>query len=61
MPDIKEVVDLTGKHLDQQPAYDKIINAEVSLQQDEQLVLRKVKRRAFGPDCHIVGKYDNDP
>eukprot|EP00957_Ditylum_brightwellii_P069840 5303891-Ditylum_brightwellii.AAC.1 len=61
MPDIEEVVDLTRKPLDQQPAHGKIINAEVSLQQDKQLVLRKVKRRALGPDGHVVGKYDNDP
>eukprot|EP00957_Ditylum_brightwellii_P143478 10930806-Ditylum_brightwellii.AAC.1 len=60
MPDIEEVVDSTGKSLDQQPVYDKIINVEVSLQQDEQLVIGKVKRRVLGPDGHVVGKYDND-
>eukprot|EP00957_Ditylum_brightwellii_P171858 13082906-Ditylum_brightwellii.AAC.1 len=61
MSDIKEVVDLNGEPLDQQPACDKIINAEVSLWQNEQLVLRKLKRRALGPDGHVVGKYNNDP
>eukprot|EP00957_Ditylum_brightwellii_P209699 15362838-Ditylum_brightwellii.AAC.1 len=39
--DTEEVVDSTGKPLDQQPAYDKIITAEVLIQQDEQLVLEK--------------------
>ena len=33
VPDIEDIIDKDGKLLDQQPAYDTMINAEVRLQQ----------------------------
>ena len=32
VPEIEDTVDANGRLLDQQPAYDRIINAEVQLQ-----------------------------
>jgi len=61
VPEIEDIVDSTGKVLDQQPAYDTIINAEVQLQLGEEFAVGKVKQRAVGPDGHVVGTYDENP
>ena len=61
VPETEDTVDSTGKLIDQQPAYDRIINAEVMLQQGESLVLGKVKRRALGPNGTVEGVYDENP
>eukprot|EP00957_Ditylum_brightwellii_P086072 6548329-Ditylum_brightwellii.AAC.1 len=61
VPDIEDVVDNKGKLLNQQPAYDKLLNAEVALQLDEQTSIGKVTRRALDPDGHVVGSYDENP
>lgn len=60
-PEIEDVVDASGKVLCQQPAYDKIINAEVLLQNGESLQTAKVRRRSIGPDGTTVGKYHDNP
>ena len=39
---IEDIVDSRGKLINQQPAYDQIINAEVQLQLDEETVTGKV-------------------
>ena len=44
IPEIEDAVDANGRLLDQQPAYDAIINAEVQLQLGEEYVTRKVKQ-----------------
>ena len=61
MPDIEDVVDANGHLLDQQPAYDAIINAEVRMQLGEEYVTGKVKQRALGPDGRVAGTYDENP
>ena len=61
IPDVEDVVDATGKVLCQQPAYDKIINAEVLLQNGDTLQTAKVQRRSIGPDGTTVGKYNDNP
>ena len=61
VPEIEDVVDSTGKVLDQQPAYDRIINSEVQLQLGEEFAVGKVKQRAVGPDGEVVGTYDENP
>ena len=61
IPDIKETVDANGHALNQLPAYDRLLNAEVQLQPDDRVTTHKVKRRALGPDGNMVGKYDNNP
>eukprot|EP00957_Ditylum_brightwellii_P140629 10713350-Ditylum_brightwellii.AAC.1 len=54
VPDIEDVVDNKGKLLNQQQAYDKLLNAEVSLQLDDKMSVAKVARQALGLDSHIV-------
>ena len=61
VPETTEAVDSTGRLLDQQPAYDTLINAEVQLQLEDQMALGMVKRRALGPDGTTVGTYDENP
>ena len=47
--------------MNQLPAYDRLLNAEVQLQHDDRVTTGKVKHRALGPDGNMVGKYDNNP
>ena len=60
-PDIEETVDANGCVLNQLPAYDRLLNAEVQLQHDDWVTTSKVKHQALGPDGNMVGKYDNNP
>ena len=59
--EVEDIVDSTGKLINQQPAYDQIINAEVQLQLGEEMVTGKVVQRTIGPDGQVVGTYDNNP
>jgi hypothetical protein len=61
IPETEDSVDSRGRLIDQQPAYDQLINAEVQLQHEEEMVLGKVKQRALGPDGTTVGTYDENP
>ena len=61
IPDIEETVDTNGRVLNQLPAYDRLLNAEVQLQHDDWVTTGMVKRRALGLDGNMVGKYDNNP
>jgi hypothetical protein len=61
IPDIEDSVDATGRLLNQQPAYDRILHSEVALQLGEEMVVGKVTRRAVGPDGTTVGTYDDNP
>ena len=61
VPEIEDAVDANGRLLDQQPAYDRIINAEVMLQLGDDHQRAKVIRRAIGPDGVVVGTYDDNP
>lgn len=61
MPDTEDTVDADGRLLDQQPAYDTMINAEVLLQQGEEYVTCKIIGRSTGPDGKTHGKYDENP
>ena len=60
IPDIEDLVDSTGRLINQCPAYDRIINAEVQMQLDEQMMKGTVKRRVLGPDGRTTGKYDDN-
>jgi hypothetical protein len=53
----RKTVDATGTLLDQQPAYNKIINAEVQLHHQDHITTGKVKRRVLGPDGRTAGSY----
>ena len=59
--EVEDIVDSTGKLINQQPAYDQIINAEVELQLGEEMVTGKVTQRTIGPDGQVTGTYDNNP
>ena len=59
--EVEDIVDSTGKLLNQKPAYDQIINAEVQLQFGEEIVTGKVTQRTIGPDGQVTGTYDNNP
>jgi hypothetical protein len=61
LPETEDTVDATGRLIDQQPAYDQIINSEVLLQQGDEVVRGKVKQRSIGPDGRTVGSYDPNP
>jgi hypothetical protein len=61
VPDIEDMVDANGKLLNQQPAYDKILHSEVSLQLGESIAVGKVTKRAIGPDGTVAGTYDENP
>ena len=59
--DIEDSVDHSGQLLNQHPAYDRLLNAEVQLQLGEEYATGKVRIRALGPDGSTTRKYDNNP
>ena len=61
VPDIEDSVDSQGKLLNQQPAYDKMLHAEVQMQTENGTMQGTVLRRAMSPDGKIPGRYDNNP
>ena len=60
-PEIEDTIDATGRLLNQSPAYDRMINAEVRRQLDDAAASGKVKRQALGPDGQMTGKYNTNP
>ena len=60
-PEVEDIVDSTGKMLNQQPAYDKLINAEILLQLDDQPAMGKVIGRTIGDNGKMMGSYDPNP
>ena len=61
VPEIEDAVDAKGQLIDQQPAYDCLINSEVLLQLGQKMTTGTVKRRAIGPDGRTAGTYDDNP
>ena len=61
IPDVEDIVDAKGQLICQQPAYDKLINAEVLLQQGDTVQPAKVTQRSIGPNGTTVGRYDDHP
>ena len=61
IPETEDIVDSTGKVINQQPAYDKMLNNEVQMQVGYDLTKGLVARRAIGPDGKTIGTYDDDP
>jgi hypothetical protein len=61
VPDIEDTVDANGKLLNQQPAYDRILHSEVSLQLGDEITVGRVTKRAIGPDGTVAGSYDENP
>ena len=61
IPDVEDTVDSTGRLINQQPLYDRLINAEVQLQLGDQMSHGVVRRRSIGPDGRSHGEYDDNP
>ena len=61
MIETEDVVDASGRLIDKQPAYDKMNNAEIQLQHDQQSTIGKVVKRALGPDGKVSAEYNDNP
>jgi hypothetical protein len=61
MPDIEDTVDATGKLLNQQPACDRILHSEASLQMGESMTVGRATKQALGPDGTVAGAHDENP
>ena len=61
IPEVEDAVDSSGRLINQQPMYDRIINAEVQMQNGNELSTGKVVRRALGPDGKMTGSYADNP
>ena len=61
IPDVEDVVDNTGKRLNQQPAHNKLIHAEIAFHLEETNVDGKVKGGTWLPDGGTDGIYHEDP
>ena len=60
-PNHEDILDSMGRILEQQPAFDKIINAEVMIQNGDKMVMGKVTRRSLDADGRTTGIYHNNP
>jgi len=56
-----DIVDASGKPINQQSANDLLINAEVLLPQGESMHMAKVIRRAVDDDGQLIGTFDENP
>ena len=61
IPEWSDPVDSAGNPIDQQPLYDKLINAELFLQHGENIVNSKIIGRSIGSDGQTFGTYDDNP
>jgi hypothetical protein len=61
IPEVEDTVDSNGRLLEQQPMYDRLINAEVQLQLGDEMCSGKVVRQSLGPDGRTAGMYDDNP
>eukprot|EP00957_Ditylum_brightwellii_P089672 6828915-Ditylum_brightwellii.AAC.1 len=61
LPETEETFDANSTLIDHQPAYNKIINAEVQLHHQDHITTGKVMRRAIGPDGRTAGSYHDNP
>ena len=60
-PDHEDILDLTGRSLEQQPAFDKIINAEVMIQNGDEMAMGKVARRSLDADGRMTRTSNRTP
>ena len=60
-PDHEDILDSMGRILEQQPAFDKIINAEVMIQDGDKMAMGKVARRSLDADGRMTGTYHDNP
>ena len=60
-PNHEDILDSTGRILEQLPAFDKIINAEVMIQNRDEMAMGKVARRSLDADGRTTGTYHDNP
>ena len=60
-PDHEDILDSMGRILEQQPAFDKIINAEVMIQNGDEMAMGKVARRYLDADGRMTGTDHDNP
>ena len=60
-PDDEDILDSTGRILEQQPAFNKIINAEVMIQNGDEMAMGKVVRRSLDGDGRTTRTYHDIP
>ena len=60
-PNHEDILDSTGRVLEQQLAFDKIINAEVMIQNGDEMTMGKVTRRSLDADGRMTGTYHDNP
>ena len=60
-PNHEDILDSMGRILEQQLAFDKIINAEVMIQNGDEMAMGKVTRRSLDADGRTTGSYHNNP
>ena len=60
VPYIKYSVDAAGQMLNQQPAYNRLIHAEVQTKKGNDISHDKDTRRALGPEGTVTGRYDDN-
>eukprot|EP00957_Ditylum_brightwellii_P031645 2400100-Ditylum_brightwellii.AAC.1 len=58
---MEETVDANGTLIDQQPSYNKIINAEVQLHHQDHITTGKVMRRAIQPNGRTADSCHDNP
>ena len=59
-PDHEDILDSTGRILEQQLAFDKIINAEVIIQNGDEMAMGKVTQRSLHADGRMTGTYHDN-
>ena len=60
-PDHEDIRDSTGGILEHQLTFDKIINAEVMIQNEDEMAMGKVARRSLDADGRMTGTYHHNP
>ena len=60
-PDHEDILDSRGRVLEQQPAFNKIINAEGMIQNGDEMAMGKVARRSLDADGRTTGTYHDNP
>eukprot|EP00957_Ditylum_brightwellii_P195893 14925435-Ditylum_brightwellii.AAC.1 len=57
---MKEILYANGALIDQQPAYNRIINVEVKLHHQDHITTGKVKRMVIWPGSGTAGSYHDN-
>eukprot|EP00957_Ditylum_brightwellii_P047793 3630340-Ditylum_brightwellii.AAC.2 len=61
LQEMEETFDANGTLIDQQPAYNKIINAKVQLHHQDHITTGEVQMSVLGPNGRKAGSYNDNP